>query len=100
MIRIKNSQQIGQLIKLTRKAQGIDQASLALICGFSERPLKAIEKGKGTLSVDKLLKILDELGIKLHVESPNSLLTDEIENKLTQSVKLASDWTHWKMKEN
>ena len=92
MIRIKNSQQIGQLIKLTRKEQGIDQASLALICGFSERPLKAIEKGKGTLSVDKLLKILDELGIKLHVESPNSLLTDEIENKLIQSVKLASDW--------
>ncbi len=91
MIRIKNSQQIGQLIKLSRKEQGIDQASLALICGFSERPLKAIEKGKGTLSVDKLLKILDELGIKLHVEPPNSLLTEELENKLTQSIKLASD---------
>jgi len=91
MIKIKNSQQIGLLIKLSRKEQGIDQASLASICGFSERPLKAIEKGKGTLSVDKLLKILDELGIKLHVESPNSLLTEELENKLTQSIKLASD---------
>lgn len=91
MIRIKNSQQIGQLIKLSRKKQRIDQASLALICGFSERPLKAIEKGKGTLSVDKLLKILDELGIKLHVEPPNSLLTEALENKLTQSIKLASD---------
>ncbi len=91
MIRIKNSQKLGQIIKLSRKEQGIDQASLALICGFSERPLKAIEKGKGTLSVDKLLKILDELGIKLHVDFPNSLLTDELENKLTQSKKLASD---------
>ena len=91
MIRIKNSQQIGQLIKLSRKEQRIDQASLALICGFSERPLKAIEKGKGTLSVDKLLKILDELGIKLHVESPNSLSTEALENKLTQSIKPASD---------
>jgi len=91
MIRIKNSQQIGQLIKLSRKEQGIDQASLALICGFSERPLKAIEKGKGTLSVDKLLKILDELGIKLHVEPPNSLLTDEFKSKLTQSIKPASE---------
>ena len=91
MIKIKNSQQIGQLIKLNRKEQGIDQASLASICGFSERPLKAIEKGRGTLSVDKLLKILDELGIKLHVEAPNSLLTDELENKLIQSVKLTSD---------
>jgi len=50
MIKIKNSQQIGPLIRLIRKEQGIDQASLALICGFSERPLKAIEKGKGTLS--------------------------------------------------
>lgn len=71
MIRIINSQQIGQLIKSSRKAQGIDQASLALICGFSERPLKAIESGQGTLSADKLLKILDELGIKLHAEPPN-----------------------------
>ena len=91
MIKIKNSQQIGQLIKLNRKEQGIDQASLASICGFSERPLKAIEKGKGTLSVDKLLKILDELGIKLHAESPNSLSNEALENKLTQSTKLASD---------
>jgi len=71
MIRIQNSQQIGQLIKSTRKEQGIDQASLALICGFSERPLKAIENGKGTLAADKLLKILDELGIKLYVEPPD-----------------------------
>ena len=91
MIKIKNSQQIGQLIRLIRKEQGIDQASLASICGFSERPLKAIEKGKGTLSVEKLLKILDELGIKLHVAPPNSLLTDELEDKLLQSIKLASD---------
>lgn len=91
MIRIKNSQQIGQLIKLSRKEQGIDQTSLALICGFSERPLKAIEKGRGTLSVDKLLKILDELGIKLHLEFPNSLLADDMENKIAQSVKPASN---------
>ena len=76
-MRIKNSQQIGRIIKLSRKKQGIDQASLALICGFSERPLKAIEKGKGTLSVEKILRIFDELGIKLHLEPPKSLLTDE-----------------------
>ena len=82
MIRIKNSLQMGRLIRLVRREQGIDQASLALICGFSERPLKAIEKGKGTLSVDKLFKILDELGIKLHVESPQSLSIDELRNKL------------------
>ena len=90
-MRIKNSQQIGRLIRLSRKKQGIDQASLALICGFSERPLKAIEKGKGTLSVEKILRIFDELGIKLHLEPPNSLLTDELESEIAQSTKLASD---------
>ena len=82
---------MGRLIKLSRKKQGIDQASLALICGFSERPLKAIEKGKGTLSVEKILRIFDELGIKLHLEPPNSLLTDELEREIAQSTKLASD---------
>jgi transcriptional regulator with XRE-family HTH domain len=91
MIRIKDSQQIGRLVKLSRKDQGIDQASLALICGFSERPLKAIEKGKGTLSVDKLLKILDELGIKLIAEPPNGFSAGEFESQLTPSVKLTSD---------
>lgn len=90
-MRIKNSQQMGRLIRLSRKNQGIDQASLALICGFSERPLKAIEKGKGTLSVEKILRIFDELGIKLHLEPPNSLLTDELESEIAQSTKLASD---------
>ena len=90
-MRIKNSQQMGRLIKLSRKNQGIDQASLALICGFSERPLKAIEKGKGTLSVEKILRIFDELGIKLHLEPPNSLLTDELESEIAQLTKLASD---------
>lgn len=90
-MRIKNSQQMGRLIRLSRKNQGIDQASLALICGFSERPLKAIEKGKGTLSVEKILRIFDELGIKLHLEPPNSLLTDELESEIAQLTKLASD---------
>jgi len=76
MKRIINSQQIGQLIKLARQTQGIDQASLALICGFSERPLKAIEKGEGSLSTDKLFTILNELGIKLHVETPSDFQDD------------------------
>jgi transcriptional regulator with XRE-family HTH domain len=68
---IKDSKQIGALIRKTRKAQAIDQATLAMICGFSERPLKAIEKGLGTLSVDKLLTILAELGVKLYMEAPD-----------------------------
>lgn len=91
MIKIHNSQQIGQLIRLVRKEQAIDQASLALICGFSERPLKAIEKGKGTLSVEKLLKIFNELGIKLHLEAPNHLLINELESTLSQTTNPASD---------
>ena len=76
MIKIKDSEQIGRLIRLIRKEQGIDQASLALICGFSERPLKAIEKGEGSLSSDKLFTILNELGMKLHIELPTGAQID------------------------
>lgn len=68
---INNSKHIGELIRKTRKAQEIDQATLAMICGFSERPLKAIESGIGSLSVEKLLVILSELGIKMYMESPD-----------------------------
>lgn len=71
---VNNSKDIGELIRKTRKSQQIDQASLAMVCGFSERPLKAIEKGLGTLSVDKLLTIMSELGITLYMEAP------EVEN--------------------
>jgi len=80
MIRIENSQQIGQIIRFIRREQGVDQASLALICGFSERPIKAIEKGEGSLSADKLFTILNELGIKLHIDPPASLQTNALEN--------------------
>jgi len=76
MINIQDSEQIGQLIRLIRKEQGIDQASLASICGFSERPLKAIEKGEGSLSADKLFTIINELGIKLHIELPADIEVD------------------------
>jgi transcriptional regulator with XRE-family HTH domain len=72
MIKIDDSQQIGEIVRKTRREQGLDQASFASICQFSERPLKAIEKGNGSLSVEKLLKIFSELGIQVYLELPEN----------------------------
>lgn len=71
MIKVDDSDTIGNIIRKTRRKQGLDQASFAMICQFSERPLKAIEKGEGTLSVDKLLTIFSELGINMYLEIPD-----------------------------
>jgi len=71
MIKVEDSGSIGKIVRQQRRKQGLDQATFSMICGFSEKPLKNLENGKGSLSVDKLLTIFSELGIQVHLEIPD-----------------------------
>lgn len=46
-----------------RKAQGLTQAQLAVLCGISKPTLNAFEQYKTTLSVENALIILQMLGL-------------------------------------
>ena len=66
----KTAVEIGQLIKSERKRQGVTQMQLAGIAGTGIRFISDLENGKGTIQVQKLLKVLQTLGLGLFIFSP------------------------------
>ena len=66
-MQIKTSEDIGKLVKETRKKQGFTQIQLAQLSNVGARFLSDLENGKQTCEVGKVLKILANLGIKLEV---------------------------------
>jgi HTH-type transcriptional regulator/antitoxin HipB len=65
-----STQQIGRLIRDTRKKLGVTQKILALTSGTGLRFVIDLEKGKETCEIGKALTILDTLGIKLTLTPP------------------------------
>lgn len=61
---------IGELVKKTRKGMGITQKDLALTSGTGQRFIIELEQGKPTCQLEKVLTILNTLGIKLALTPP------------------------------
>jgi HTH-type transcriptional regulator/antitoxin HipB len=64
------TQQIGRLIRDTRKKLGVTQKALALTSGTGLRFVIDLEKGKETCEIGKALIILNTLGIKIVLTPP------------------------------
>lgn len=64
-ITIRNSKMLGQLIRDTRKQQGLNLETLAGLCGLSIRFLSELENGRETCGFGRVMRVLDALGIDL-----------------------------------
>jgi y4mF family transcriptional regulator len=64
--------QIGALIRATRKGLGVTQRELALTSGTGLRFVVDLERGKETCEIGKALTILQTLGIKLTLVPPSA----------------------------
>ncbi|MGA8742937.1 MAG: helix-turn-helix domain-containing protein [Terracidiphilus sp.] len=64
------SQQIGLMIRDTRKKLGVTQKDLALTSGTGLRFVIDLERGKETCEIGKALRVLQTLGIKLTLTLP------------------------------
>lgn len=64
------TEQIGKLVRDTRKAMGVTQSSLALTSGTGQRFISDLEKGKPTCQLGKVLTVLQTLGIKINFSFP------------------------------
>jgi HTH-type transcriptional regulator/antitoxin HipB len=64
------TQQIGRLIRDTRKKLGVTQKALALTSGTGLRFVIELERGKETCEIGKALTILNTLGIKIALTPP------------------------------
>jgi len=65
-------EQIGELVKNTRKGMGVTQKDLALTSGTGLRFIIDLEKGKPTCQLGKVLTVLNTLGIKLTLAPPTT----------------------------
>jgi HTH-type transcriptional regulator/antitoxin HipB len=64
---IQSPQQLALLLKSTRQAQGLTQASLASRLGFSQNRLSELENDASSLPLDRLLALSQALGLELLV---------------------------------
>jgi HTH-type transcriptional regulator/antitoxin HipB len=78
------SSTIGQLVRQTRTSLGLTQEMLALASGTGLRFIIDLEKGKPTCELEKVLTVLNVLGIKMTLVPPiaeaNQLRNDEAED--------------------
>ena len=67
-MQISSIKDIDKLVKETRKKQKLTQVQLAQLSNVGTRFLSDLENGKPTCEVEKTLKVLSNLGIRLMVQ--------------------------------
>lgn len=63
--RIDSMVELGPIIRKRRKDLGFTQTQVALLTGFSPRLIGEIERGRGTVGIDKVITYAQGLGIDL-----------------------------------
>ena len=64
-------EEIGDLVRKARLAQGLRQDQLAAAAGVGLRFLVELERGKPTVRLAKVLAVLNALGCRLEVRPPS-----------------------------
>lgn len=62
---IETTQQFGVALRTRRKALGLTQRDLALVCGTGSRFIGELERGKATCQIGKALTVMQALGLYL-----------------------------------
>lgn len=66
---IKSITDIANIVKKVRKEQNLSQVELAQLSNLGVRFISDLENGKPTCEVEKVLKVMANLGIKLEVDN-------------------------------
>lgn len=61
---------IAKMVHYFRKQSGLSQQKLAQLAGVGKTAVFDIEKGKSTMQLDTLLKVLDILNIQIQFKTP------------------------------
>ncbi len=74
---MEKTQELAQIIKMHRKAAGLSRVELAELAGVGKTVVYDIEKGKESVQLDTLRKILKVLNVRILLKSP---LMDNLQN--------------------
>ena len=76
-IHVSNVAEIGALVRLARQRLNMSQTDAAVCCGVGRRFFVELENGKPTVQLDKVLMVLDALGLNLAIGGPGAAFTAE-----------------------
>jgi len=62
---LDSTAQLGELVRMVRKEQGLTQLDVAGLAGMSNRFVIDLERGKETLQMQKVLDVLSLLGLEV-----------------------------------
>ncbi|MCB9029505.1 MAG: helix-turn-helix transcriptional regulator [Deltaproteobacteria bacterium] len=74
---MRDLSQLGQVVRKERKERGLTQAQLGEFAGVGINLVSQLERGKPTLRFDKLLDVLEVLGLRLKLEQAQGPLVVE-----------------------
>lgn len=83
---IKTVADLGLVLRGVRKSQGLRQDDLAAISGVGPVFAGEVERGKASVQLGKVLKLLEEAGITLIAEYADSA-TDSVAQQLSKGAK-------------
>jgi y4mF family transcriptional regulator len=66
-MQVTSPEELGKVIKSSRKKIGLTQQKLASLAGVGTRFLSELERGKTTSQVGKTLMIMSLLGLEMHI---------------------------------
>jgi HTH-type transcriptional regulator/antitoxin HipB len=69
--------EIAKTVHYCRKQSGLSQQKLANLAGVGKTVVFEIEKGKETVQLNTLLKVLDVLNIRMKFETPFALTMED-----------------------
>lgn len=68
---IANPEDLGSAIRTRRRQLKVTQADLAMTSGTGLRFIVDIERGKPTCHIGKILQVIQALGLKIQIASPD-----------------------------
>ena len=68
-MKIITAQDIGQIVRNKRKADGLTLEDAAAVCGVSYAFLSALENGKETVRLNKVLQVASCLGVEFEAHT-------------------------------
>lgn len=75
-VSISSPDQVGAVIRASRKAMKIRQDDAAGLIGVSENFLGKVERGGETVQWGKLFQVMQELGLTLTIELPDNFASE------------------------
>lgn len=70
MSSLTSVQDLGAAVRAARKAQGLRLEDLALAAGVGVRFLSEFERGKATVQLGEVLRVVAALGLELSIDEP------------------------------